>query len=152
MKPCIKAKDIPRELKAELPAIPRTLSEERFCTICPYYAGVAGRSRRCMVCTCAWDVKKERFHPVLKKLLKSAKKEKKIAEEKFMEIKKRVETLESMFAEEIAEEERKKDKCYGCPYGRVQPCIGICYVDLLNRKRGNEDEQSDYDGKAYERS
>ena len=30
---------------------------------------------------------------------------------------------------------KKNEKCYGCPYGAVQPCIGICYADLAGRRR-----------------
>ena len=140
MKPCIKANEIPRELKEMLTSIPYVLSEERFCTCCLYYAGKIGQARRCMVCRCAWDNEKVRFHPVLRTLLKNTRKEYREVEEKYLEKKKKVEILESMFAEEIAEEQRKKDKCYGCPYSREKPCIGICYVDLLKGRSENENE------------
>lgn len=139
MKPCIKAKEIPREMKAMLPEIPRELREERFCTFCPYYAGIYAGARRCMVRTCAWDNEKRYFHPALREFLNRTREVVIEAERKYMETKKRMETLESMFAEELAEEERKEDKCYRCPYGRALPCIGICYADLT-RKRGVKDE------------
>lgn len=29
-------------------------------------------------------------------------------------------------------------KCYGCPYGRDRPCVGICMKDLNVPKRGKK--------------
>lgn len=36
------------------------------------------------------------------------------------------------------EKKREKDKCDGCPYGRVNPCIGYCLKDILAEKGGHE--------------
>lgn len=140
MRPCIKANEIPRELKKYLPVIPSVISEERACTICPYYAGPYSNSRRCMMMACAWDDDRERFHPVLKKMVTQATREFQKIEEEYLRRKEKMDTLNSMFADELADDERKKSKCYGCPYGRAKPCIGICYVDLQNyfKTKGTE--------------
>ena len=136
MRPCVSANEIPRELKADLPVIPNHMCNERFCTICPYYAGVYLKKRRCMLVTCAWDDETESFHPALKKVLSFIRKELVTLEKEYLEKKQTVEVLEQMFAKELQEEQRKADKCYGCPYGAAGPCIGICYADLTERRCG----------------
>lgn len=135
MRPCIKSSEIPKELKGDLPVISNTICNERFCTICPYYGGVYQKKRRCMLVSCAWDVASEIFHPSLKRMIAIAKEECSDAEKYYLEKKKKVDLLEQMFAKELQEDKKKNEKCYGCPYGAVQPCIGICYADLAGRRR-----------------
>ncbi len=36
----------------------------------------------------------------------------------------------------IARKIREGSVCYGCPYGRVRPCIGWCMRNLLGEKGG----------------
>lgn len=135
MRPCINSSDIPKEMKGDLPVIADNICKERFCTICPYYGGVYQKKRRCMLVSCAWDDASEIFHPSLKRMISFAKEECSNAEKNYLEKKKRVEILEQMFAKELREDRKKKEKCYGCPYGAVQPCIGICYADLAGGGR-----------------
>ena len=33
--------------------------------------------------------------------------------------------------------------CYGCPYGRDRPCMGICYRELMKGVRKNARKVSD---------
>lgn len=135
MRPCIKSSEIPRELKADLPVIPNHICNERFCTICPYYAGVYQKKRRCMLVNCAWDDEREIFHPALKKMLTLAAEELSVLENAYREKKHQVELLQKMFTDELAEDQKKTDKCYGCPYGVAKPCIGICYAELAGRRK-----------------
>lgn len=136
MRPCINATDIPRDIKEKLPIISDEICDERFCTSCPYYAGTYGKTRRCMVCKCAWDDAREIFHPALKELLDRSIAEYNAVEAVYLERKKKVEVLTSMFSRELEEEKKKKDKCYSCPYGRNRICLGVCYADL--KKKGEE--------------
>lgn len=32
---------------------------------------------------------------------------------------------------------KKKNPCDGCPYGRINPCVGFCMKEIL-KKRGKE--------------
>lgn len=134
MRPCIKSSEIPRDLKADIPVIPNKICNERFCTICPYYAGVYQKKRRCMLVNCAWDDDREIFHPALMRMVAFAVEEFAEAEKEYLEKKQKVELLQQMFTRELAEEQKRKDKCYGCPYGTAKPCIGICYADLEERR------------------
>lgn len=35
------------------------------------------------------------------------------------------------------------DRCRGCPYGRIRPCIGVCMKELAGEKRGREAGKSE---------
>ncbi|MDO5392771.1 MAG: hypothetical protein Q4F24_17005 [Eubacteriales bacterium] len=124
-------KEITREIKAELPVIPREMIKERGCSYCPYYAGTFQKRPRCLLAECAWDNENERFHPALRKMLPEYETAMEKARVKYEERKKSYELLVSMFADELAQEERKKDECYGCVYGKCGPCIGICYKRIM---------------------
>ena len=52
------------------------------------------------------------------------------AEEKYLEAKRRKEVIYKMFADELREEQKKKDPCYSCAYSSHAPCIGFCYQQM----------------------
>ena len=53
-----------------------------------------------------------------------------VAEERYIDAKRRRDAVQEMFAEEIRMERRKKDPCYKCAYNRHAPCIGFCYQQM----------------------
>lgn len=127
----IKNKQIPKEIKRKLPVISSHILKVRGCTFCAYYAGCFEKRPRCMMADCAWDDEEEHFHPVLRQMLPEFKRKMEKSEEKYLEEKEAYELLVSMFAEEIAKEEREKDECFNCCYGKGGPCIGVCFKALL---------------------
>lgn len=131
MRKCLNMKEIPREVKAMLPEIDSILYVERACSFCPYHAGLVGKKHRCMMQICSWDTEGEKFHPVLLQLKDRFDREVAKAEEKLAAAKACQDTLNVMFAKELAEQERREDPCYGCTYSKGGPCIGICYKKIL---------------------
>lgn len=130
MRPCLKARDIKKEVKANLPVIDPVIFREHFCTDCPYYAGRYEKVPRCMQKNCAWDDEAELFSPALQELLPVFEEEFQKAEAKYLEAKRKRDVLISMFKQEMQEIKRRKDPCYECPYGKVHPCIGFCYKQM----------------------
>ena len=53
-----------------------------------------------------------------------------VAEERYIDAKRRRDAVQEMFAEEIRMERRKKDPCYKCAYNRNSSCIGFCYQQM----------------------
>ena len=131
MKKCLSSKDIPREVKAMLPAIDSEMYVERACSFCTYHAGLFEKKHRCMMKTCSWDTEEEKFHPVLLQLKEKFDREVARTEEKLRAAKNCQDAINAMFEKEIAERERRKDPCYECTYSKGAPCIGICYKQLL---------------------
>lgn len=39
---------------------------------------------------------------------------------------------------EKKEDPKKKSPCYGCPYGRTSPCVGVCLQKLMKKKERSE--------------
>ena len=130
MRPCLKARDIKKEFKADLPVIDAVIFKEHFCTECPYYAGRYEKTPRCMQKHCAWDDEEEAFSPVLLGLITVYEEELEKAEERYLEAQRKRDTVISMFEREMAEIRRRKDPCYDCPYGKASPCIGYCYKQM----------------------
>ena len=71
MRERIESKHVTKEIKSQMPVIPVEIVKERSCTFCPYYLGNYEKQPRCMMKTCAWDGENERFHPVLRELIRS---------------------------------------------------------------------------------
>lgn len=53
-----------------------------------------------------------------------------VAEERYIDAKRRRDAVQEMFAEEIRMERRKKDPCYKCAYNCHALCIGFCYQQM----------------------
>ena len=69
MRPCLKARDINKDIRGQLPVIDEVTFREHFCAECPYYAGRIDKKARCMQRHCAWDDENEIFSPVLKNMV-----------------------------------------------------------------------------------
>lgn len=130
MRKWIKNKQIPKEIKRQLPVIASDIFKSRGCSYCPYYAGCFEKQPRCLMADCAWDDEDEHFHPILRQMMPEFKRRMEKSEAKYREEKKAYDLLVSMFVEEIVKEEREKDECFNCCYGTGGPCIGICYKVL----------------------
>lgn len=133
MRKRIKNKLIQKEIKRQLPVIDPVILKLRGCTFCAYYVGCFEKQPRCMMAVCAWDDEEEHFHPILQQMLPEFQRKMEKAEEKYLKAKEAYELLVSMFVEELAKEERKKDECFMCCYGKNGPCIGVCYKALDRR-------------------
>ena len=132
MRPCLKARDINKDIKGQLPVIDEVTFKEHFCAECPYYAGRIDKKARCMQRHCAWDDEDEIFSPVLKSMVPIIEEEFQKAEEKYLKAKRRKEVIYKMFADELREEQKKKDPCYSCAYNSHAPCIGFCYQQMTS--------------------
>ena len=130
MRPCLKAREIKKDIRGQLPVIDEVTFKEHFCAECPYYAGRIDKKARCMQRHCAWDDEDEIFSLVLKSMVPIIEEEFKKAEEKYLEAKRRKEVIYKMFADELREEQKKKDPCYSCAYSSHAPCIGFCYQQM----------------------
>lgn len=132
---CINKRDIPLDIKKRLPV----LTEEKIfkcdCKVCVYYGGL----RHCMLTHCICDDKygdNIYFHPELKKIIPRI--QSNLAFDKVEDIPRvlnALEMLNKMFETEILEEDKKKDDCYDCPYGKHSPCIGFCLKTILKEVR-----------------
>ena len=132
MRPCLKARDINKDIKGQLPVIDEVTFREHFCAECPYYAGRIDKKARCMQRHCAWDDENEIFSPVLKSMVPILEAEFKKAEEKYLEAKYRRDVIHKMFADELLQDQKKKDPCYRCAYNSHAPCIGFCYKQMTS--------------------
>ena len=132
MRPCLKARDINKDIKGQLPVIDEVTFREHFCAECPYYAGRIDKKARCMQRHCAWDEENEIFSPVLKSMVPIIEAEFKKAEEKYLEAKHRRDVIHKMFADELLQDQKKKDPCYRCAYNSHAPCIGFCYKQMTS--------------------
>jgi hypothetical protein len=130
MRERIANRKISKEVRGQLPVVPAENFKERGCSYCPYYAGSYLKQPRCMMAVCGWDDEKEIFNPLLRQMLPEFAEKMEKAKAKYEEAKEDYEMLLSMFAEEMEEEKRRQDKCYGCCYSKSGPCIGICYKSL----------------------
>ena len=130
MLPCLKAKEISKEIKGKLPVIDEETFKEHFCSICPYYAGRIEKVPHCMQARCAWDDDEERFSPVLMEMMPIFAEELQKTEEKYLNAKHKFDVIQLMFEQEVKEERRRKDPCYECAYGTHAPCIGFCYKQM----------------------
>ena len=131
----IPIEEIPREIKMQLPIIPAEKYQKRGCRDCGYYAGSVKKGKRCLMKECVLVDEDELFHPVLKKMMTKLLLKSRIKGEQQELAKKRYQTMQSMFRDEIKEEEKKNDVCYACPYGKGRPCIGYCTDQLLKEMR-----------------
>lgn len=131
MRDRISNRQITQEVRGQLPVITPEMFRERGCSYCPYYAGSYVKKPRCMMAGCAWDDEEEHFHPALRRMLPDFKAKMEKAKEKYEESLAAYETLYGMFAAEMEQEKLAQDECYGCPYARSGPCIGVCYKKLM---------------------
>ncbi len=132
MRPCLKAREIKKDIKEKLPIIDEFIFKEHFCSECPYYAGRIEKKARCMQQHCAWDDRREIFSPVLKEMIPIIEDEYLKIEEKFLEVKKRREIINKMFMDEMLRNQKKEDICNNCAYSSHAPCIGFCYQQMTS--------------------
>ena len=132
MRPCLKARDINKDIKGQLPVIDEVTFREHFCAECPYYAGRIDKKARCMQRHCAWDDENEIFSPILKSMVPIIEAKFKKAEEKYHEAKHRRDVIHKMFVNELLQDQKKKDPCYRCAYNSHAPCIGFCYKQMTS--------------------
>lgn len=133
MRECLKAKEINKEIRRELPVIDKVTFKEHFCMECPYYAGKVDKMARCMQKQCAWDDESETFSPALRKMIPLIEEEYEKAEQHFLEMKRQRAVLYKMFEKELYMERKMKDPCYNCSYGKNAPCIGFCYKQMTSK-------------------
>lgn len=146
MRPCLKAKDITKDVKRKLPIINELTFKEHFCSDCRYYAGRVDRVAHCMLKECSWDDEEEIYSPVLKKMLPIFEADYQKIRKKYNEAKARKEAIEQIFTKELEAEKRKNDPCNTCCYKTHAPCIGFCYLqmtgtpsdDFVERRKQNE--------------
>ena len=130
MKPYLKAEEIRKDIREQLPVIDEETFREHYCSECMYYAGRINKKARCMQRQCSWDKDDEFFAPALKRMIPILDREYKQAEEQYLEAKRRKDAIHEMFAAELLMERKKKDPCNKCAYNRNSPCIGFCYQQM----------------------
>ena len=81
MKPYLKAEEIRKEIREQLPVIDEETFREHYCSECMYYAGRINKKTRCMQRQCSWDKDEEFFAPALKRMIPILDREYKQAEE-----------------------------------------------------------------------
>ena len=121
MKPYLKAEEIRKDIREQLPVIDEETFREHYCSECMYYAGRINKKARCMQRQCSWDKDDEFFAPALKRMIPILDREYKQAEEQYLEAKRRKDAIHEMFAAELLMERKKKDPCYKCAYNRNSP-------------------------------
>ena len=89
MKPYLKAEEIRKEIREQLPVIDEETFREHYCSECMYYAGRINKKARCMQRQCSWDKDNEFFAPALKRMIPILDREYKQAEEQYLEAKRR---------------------------------------------------------------
>ena len=127
---CITRYDIPKEMRDRLPKYSKETAMKRDCSVCQYYAG----KYHCMLKHCICDenyADRIAFHPVLRELLDSTKKELREAEIRYETAKFMAAKVEKMFEQELKEESKVNDECYECPYSKNSPCVGVCIKKIL---------------------
>ena len=55
MKPYLKAEEIRKDIREQLPVIDEETFREHYCSECMYYAGRINKKARCMQRQCSWD-------------------------------------------------------------------------------------------------
>ena len=130
MKPYLKAEEIRKDIREQLPVIDEETFREHYCSECMYYAGRINKKARCMQRQCSWDKDDEFFALALKRMIPILDREYKQAEEQYLEAKRRKDAIHEMFAAELLMERKKKDPFYKCAYNRNSPCIGFCYQQM----------------------
>ena len=108
MKPYLKAEEIRKEIREQLPVIDEETFREHYCSECMYYAGRINKKARCMQHQCSWDKDDEFFAPALKRMSPILDREYKQAEEQYLEAKHRKDAIHEMFAAELLMERKKK--------------------------------------------
>ena len=83
MKPYLKAEEIRKENREQLPVIDEETFREHYCSECMYYAGRINKKARCMQRQCSWDKDDEFFAPALKRMIPILDREYKQAEEQY---------------------------------------------------------------------
>ena len=55
VKPYLKAEEIRKDIREQLPVIDKETFREHYCSECMYYAGRINKKARCMQRQCSWD-------------------------------------------------------------------------------------------------
>lgn len=69
MKPYLKAEEIRKEIREQLPVIDEETFRGHYCSECMYYAGGINKKARCMQRQCSWNQEEEHFAPVLRRMI-----------------------------------------------------------------------------------
>lgn len=149
MRPRIDPKDVPKEIRRQLPVIDESTFRDHFCAECPYYAGRVNQVAHCMLKNCSWESEREIFSPVLKKMIPILEGDFRRISQRYEEAKKKKELILQMFTHEMKEDRKKEDPCKRCSYRTHAPCIGFCYLQMTanptDEKTENKERRRPYE-------
>ena len=93
MKPYLKAEEIRKEIREQLPVSDEETFREHYCSECMYFAGRINKKARCMQRQCSWDKDDEFFAPAIKRMIPILNREYKQVEKQYLEAKRRKDAI-----------------------------------------------------------